>query len=98
MKYMVQLAPKRNVAGSIPVRDATSEWISLHSDFFYYFEKINHALRHSSSFCKRHARLACSLTSVLSDGSLSLPPFCEYACGGISLCFGVSFYVYFVAL
>lgn len=39
VKYMVQLAPKRNVAGSIPVRDATSEWISLHSDFFITLKK-----------------------------------------------------------
>ena len=31
--------PKRNVAGSIPVRDATSEWTSLHSDFFISIKK-----------------------------------------------------------
>ena len=33
------------------------------------------------SFAKRHARLVCSLASALTDGSLSLPPFCEYGCG-----------------
>ena len=33
--------------------------------------------RCSSSFAKRHSRLACSLASALSDGSLSLSPFCE---------------------
>ena len=43
--------------------------------------KISHTRRHSSFFAKRHARLACSLASALSDGSLSLPPFCESACG-----------------
>ena len=43
--------------------------------------KISHARRHSSFFAKRHVRLACSLASALSDGSQSLPPFCESACG-----------------
>ncbi len=32
-------------------------------------------------FAKRHARLVCSFASALTDGSLSLPPFCEYGCG-----------------
>ena len=54
---------------------------------FFFCRKISHTLRHSSFFAKRHARLACSLASALSDGSLSLPPFCElrlrreYLCG-----------------
>ena len=44
-------------------------------------KKISHTLRRSSSFAKRHARLACSLASALSGGSQSLSPFCDCACG-----------------
>ena len=58
--------PRRNGLCSIPI---------------FLMWKIRPMLRHSSSFAKRHARLACLLASALADGAPSLPPFCEYACG-----------------
>ena len=48
---------------------------------FFFAEKSVITLRHSSFIAKGHARLACSLASVLTDGSLPLPPFGDYACG-----------------
>ena len=58
---------------------ATSERTLLRSDFS--FRKNQSRVPSFLLFAKRHARLTCSLASALSDGSLSLPPFCEYACG-----------------
>ena len=53
----------------------------LCSILIFLYKKINHTRHRSSLFAKRHARLACSLASVLTDGSLPLPPFGDYACG-----------------
>ena len=61
---MVRLSHRRNGLRSIPI---------------FLCRKISHMLRHSSSFAKRHTRLACSLVNALSDGSLPLPPFCASA-------------------
>ncbi len=58
--------PRRNGLCSVPI---------------FLYRKISHTRRRSSFFAKRHARFAYSLASALSDGSLSLPPFCESACG-----------------
>ena len=58
--------PRRNGLRSIPI---------------FLCRKISHTRRRSSSFAKRHARLACSLASALSGGSQSLSPFCDCACG-----------------
>ena len=52
----------------------------LCSILIFLYKKINHTRHRSSLFAKRHARLACSLASVLTDGSLPLPPFGDYAC------------------
>ena len=59
-------APRRNGLCSVPI---------------FLCRKISHTRRRSSSFAKRHARLACSLASALSGGSQSLSPFCDCACG-----------------
>ena len=60
--------------------------------FFLLHKKISHTRRRSSSFAKRHAWLACSLASVLTDGFLSLTPFCEYACDA-NICIARLFHV-----
>lgn len=52
----------------------------LCSILIFLYKKINHTRHRPSLFAKRHARLACSLASVLTDGSLPLPPFGDYAC------------------
>lgn len=52
----------------------------LCSILIFLYKKINHTRHRSSLFAKRHARLACSLASVLTDGSLPLPPFGDYDC------------------
>ena len=50
-------------ASSTLAASTTSERTRLRSDFSY--RKISHTRRHSSSFAKRHARLACSLVNAL---------------------------------
>ena len=62
----------------------------LRSIPIFLCRKISHMLRHSSSFAKRHARLACSLASALSTTHCRYHLFASMPAARISLCFGTA--------
>ena len=68
---VVELADTRDLKsrGSNPVpvqvRSAAPRRNGLRSIPIFLCRKISHMLRHSSSFAKKHAQLACSLASAL---------------------------------
>ena len=68
----------QKVRGSNPLISTTSEWTSLHSDF-----SLQKNQSYAPSFLlfrkkARSARLFACKRAL--NGSLSLPPFCEYTC------------------
>lgn len=70
-------AVNRRVVGSSPTGGATSERTLLRSDFFTKKSGTRAVVPPLSQ--KRHAWFACSPVNALTYGSLSLPPFCDYA-------------------
>ena len=86
---VVELADTRDLKsrGSNPVpvqvRSAAPRRNGLRSIPIFLCRKISHMLRHSSSFAKRHARLACSLVNALTTAHSRYHLFARCAFGAV---------------